>query len=80
MPNEPIRRYEFDIYRTATEQRIARVELDLREFKQDYEDDADAEEKADLDRSRWTWQQIVAVVSVAGVLVGLWLQALTARH
>lgn len=80
MPNEPIRQREFDIYRQAMEQRVWRVEQDLKEFKGAYERAEDAEEQADRERSRWTWQQIVAVIGVAAVLGGLWLQALADRH
>jgi hypothetical protein len=80
LPNESIRRYEFDIYRSAMEQRVQRLEQELKEFKQAYDTAEDAEVEAGRDRKRWTWQQMMAVIGTAAVLGGLWLQALAARH
>ncbi len=80
--NEPVRRYEFGLYRQDVERRLSEVERTVRQLDTDHDEDMDALAQRDQERakqaeerSRWTWQQLVAVVSAGAVVGALALQA-----
>lgn len=78
MPNEPVRRYEFDLYREDIARRLERLEKRADDHDQDHDDNEEAAAKEARERGRWTRSQIIAVIAAGATLLGLWLQA-TAR-
>lgn len=73
--NSPVRRREFDLYRSATDRRLDLLEGDLRRVAGEHDTDMDGLASAAEERRRWTWQQVVAAVSAAAVVGALALQA-----
>jgi hypothetical protein len=71
-----VRRYEFDRYREATDRRLDRMEKRADDHAEEHDDDEEAATKEAREKSRWSWQQVIAVITVAGMLTGLWMQAL----
>lgn len=75
MPNEPIRRSEFDLYREDVNRRLARLEEAQKELDEEHDTDMKQLVKDKREGRRWTWQQTVATIGAAAVVAGLWLQA-----
>lgn len=83
--SEPVRRYEFELFRTADEQykratdrRLELLEGDVRALRG--VDEANEHEQAVevRERRRWSWQEIVvAAITAAGVIAAA---ALSASH
>jgi ferric-dicitrate binding protein FerR (iron transport regulator) len=73
--NEPVRRYEFDLYRGEAERRISNLERDLRDLEDEHDTDMENLARERRESRRWTWQQVMAAIGAGGVVVGLFLQA-----
>lgn len=69
MGDEPIGQREFDQYARATDRRLGQLERWREAHERAHDDDDDDRSE----RQRWSWQQIVAWVSVAAVLATAWL-------
>jgi hypothetical protein len=78
LANDPVRRGEFDRYREAIDLRLARLEKRADDHDEDHDEDEEAATKEAKEHSRWTRQQVIAVIAAGATLLGLWLQA-TAR-
>lgn len=75
MTDEPVRRYEFGIYREDVNRRLERLEADVERIDAQHETDMDNLAKETRERRRWTWQQVLATIGAAAVVAGLWLQS-----
>lgn len=69
--NEPIREREFDRYVEDADRRLTALER----WRESHERSHDEDDDDQTDRRRWSWQQVAAWITVAGLIVGLWLQA-----
>lgn len=73
--NSPVRRREFDLYRSANDRRLDLLENDVRRLAGEHDTDMDGLASAAEERRRWTWQQVVATIGSAALLGALALQA-----
>lgn len=86
----PVRRYEFDLFRAALEQRLAGIEerqraleRDVERLEDEHEQDMDKLATADRERRtvrredrKWTVGQVIAAVGAAAALGAFWLAAI----
>lgn len=79
MPNEPVRRYEFDLYRGDVERRLGNLERWREAHETEHDEDEEDRVKEAKERRRWSWSQVVAVVSAGILLATLWVQAAAAK-
>jgi hypothetical protein len=84
--NEPVRRYEFELFREELNRWRGRMELRVDDLEDEHDQDMASlatQRSTDLQqastrreaRREWTWGQILTASGVAVALAALWIQA-----
>lgn len=74
MTDEPVRRYEFGLYREDVNRRLGRLEDDVKRLDAEHETDMDNLAKQERE-GRWTWPKILAALAAAATVGGFYLEA-----